>query len=345
MSEEIKWYEKSGAEGDVVISSRIRLARNLRSLPFPEHLNDAGKQRVLELVQKEAMGANSLFANRFTWIPMTSLSKTAAVSMVERHLVSPEFISRPQGRALLLSKEEEIAVMVNGQDHLRLQVMKEGLSLKEAWKEANHLDDVFNERLSFAFDDRLGYLTQSPADLGTGLRASLVLHLPALEEGGIINRTIENLSKLGLSLRGVSFGEREEAVGSLYRLSNQVTLGLSEEEAITNLSGIAMQLIRQERGAREKLIARIEVQDMVARSLGILRTARILSAGECMKLLSNVRLGVYTGMISGIPLEQLNRLSVLAQPATLRLPSLHEESSGEEPDIMRARIFREALED
>ncbi len=342
MNEMKKWYEKSGAEGDVVISTRVRLARNLRGVPFPSHLDDSRKKRVLEAIHEAVIGPNSLFSGFFMWIPVASLSRTAAVSLVERHLASPEFISHPEGRALLLSRDESISVMINEEDHIRIQVLQEGLSLKQAWKTASRLDDALNERLSFAFDEHLGYLTQYPTDLGTGMRASLMLHLPALEESGIINRTASNLSKLGLSLRSAS-GEGGEENGCLYQLSNRVTLGLSEEEALSNLETISMQLLRQERGAREKLMQRIETQDTVARSLGILQTARLLGTREFMKLLSNVRLGVSSGFLKGIAPETLNRLSVLGQPATLRLPSGQEELPGMEQELLRVGLVRKTL--
>lgn len=342
MNEPLKWYEKNGPQGDVAVSVRVRLARNLQGYPFPGRLNDAGKKQVLEVIKEAVLGPNSLFAGFFAWVPVSSLSRTAAVSLVERHLVSPEFISRPQGRALLLSKDESIEVMINEEDHIRIQVLQEGLSLKEAWQTASRLDDALNERLSFAFDPHLGYLTQSPVDLGTGMRASLVLHLPAMEESGVIGRTASNLSKLGLSLQS-AWGEGEEVVGCLYQFSNRVTLGLSEEEALSNLETIAMQLLRQERGAREKLMQRLDTQDTVARSLGILQNARLLGQGECPKLLSNVRLGVSCGFLKGISLETLNSLLVLTQPATLRLPSGQEELPGQEQEILRARLVRRML--
>lgn len=342
MSEMQKWYEKTGSEGDVVISTRIRLARNLKGVPFPGKMNDSMKNQVLEAVHQAVMAPNSLFSGFFMWIPIASLSATAAVSLVERHLASPEFISRPAGRALLLSKDESASIMVNEEDHLHIQVLLEGLSLKEAWQTASRLDDALNERLSFAFDSQLGYLTQHPTDLGTGMRASLMLHLPALEESGIISRTASNLSKLGLSLKS-AMEENGETTGCLYQLSNRVTLGLSEEEALSNLETISMQILRQERGAREKLMRRIETQDTIARSLGILQNARLLGSSEFMKLLSNVRLGVACGFISGIDMGTLNRLAVLGQPATLRLPDNQEDAPKEEQTILRARLVRQAL--
>lgn len=340
MNESIKWYETEGKEEDVVVSTRVRLARNLPSVPFPGRLNDAGKIQVMEQIRETVLGPNSLFAGFFSWIPLATLSRGAAVSLAERQLVSPEFIAHPQGRALLLARDESISVAINGEDHLHIQMLARGLALSQAWEAASRLDDALNERLTFAFDQELGYLTRNPADLGTGMAASLTLHLPALEESGIILRTASNLSKLGLSLRAV-WGEVGKSAGCLYQLSNRVTLGLSEKEALSNLETIAMQLLRQERGAREKLMSRLETQDAVARSLGILQNARLLELDEFMKLLSNVRLGAASGFLKNVDLLTLNCLAIQMQPATLRLPKGQE--TGEEEPVLRARLVREAL--
>ena len=247
---------------------------------------------------------------------MGSLTQTDAVSLVERHLVSPEFASEREGRGLLLMKDESVSIMINEEDHLRIQVMQQGLALDEVYQMANRLDTLLDERLKFAFDDRLGYLTQCPTNLGTGMRASLMLHLPALQDSGAMNRIAGNLSKLGMTIRGL-YGEGTQPKGALYQLSNQVTLGLSEEAAISNLKDIALQLVAQERAARKNLVKQIETQDAIGRSLGILRYAKLLNNDEFMKLISNVRLGISMGYIDHISYDQINTLMIEAQPATL----------------------------
>lgn len=339
MLETKKWYEKSGAEGDVIISTRIRLARNLRTCPFPSRMNAEDRERVISAVQKAI--ETSPIANEFVLYRLKDLSQITRVSLVERHLVSPEFISHPEGRAVLLMKDESVSIMVNEEDHLRIQVMCEGFNFEGALQMADRLDTLLGESLNFAFDDKLGYLTQCPTNLGTGMRASLMLHLPALQETGTINRISANLSKLGLTIRG-TYGEASQPVGALYQLSNQVTLGLSEQEAIDNLKSIALQLMKQERSARAELEKDLEVQDSICRSVGLLRNARLLSNDEFMKLISNVRLGINTGLIDHISLETVNALTVRVQPATIQLPEGKALSSAQR-DALRAKLVREAL--
>lgn len=237
-----KWYRQNGAEGDVVISTRVRLARNLTGVPFPASMNPEQKQSVVEAV----FAALQPVEETFQLADMGKLSPRDALSLVERHLISPEFARSGAGSALLLTEDEGTALMVNEEDHLRLQVMRPGLDLDGAYEQADRLDTVLDETLHFAFDQRLGYLTQCPTNLGTGMRASLMLHLPALQERGAIQQLAVTVSKLGLTIRGM-YGEGTKPQGAIYQLSNQVTLGISEREAIDNLKGIAAQIIREER--------------------------------------------------------------------------------------------------
>lgn len=337
----IKWYEKSGAQGDVVISTRLRLARNIREYPFPAKLNADQRQKVEQAVKDAVMNCVDSIDKNFRFVNMEELSQTEAVSLVERHLVSPEFISERKGRGLILTDDECISIMINEEDHLRIQVMQEGLSLNEAYDLVDRLDSMLNGRLDFAFDERLGYLTQCPTNLGTGMRASLMLHLPALQESGTMGRIAANLSKLGLAIRG-TYGEGTEPVGAMYQLSNQVTLGLSEREAIQNLSSIAMQLVSQERTAREALVKNIETQDVIFRSAGILQNARMLSNEEFMKLISNVRLGISAGLITNISYDVVNSLIVQVQPATIMLPG-QQKLTPAQRDALRAEIVSKRL--
>lgn len=339
-----KWYEKNGPEGDVVISTRVRLARNIKEYPFPVKLTDDQKNKIKEIIKTAVLESNSAIAQEFRFLDLEELSQTEAVSLVERHLVSPEFISNRQGRGLLLTQDETISIMINEEDHLRIQVMQEGLSLEQVYELVDKLDTLLNERLHFAFDDNLGYLTQCPTNLGTGMRASLMLHLPALQESGAMGRVAANLSKLGLAIRGI-YGEGTEPVGAMYQLSNQVTLGLSEKEAVTNLKSIAVQIINQERAARQTLTESLQTQDAICRSVGILQNARILGSDEFMKLISNVRLGISTALInhSSFNLDTVNSLIVQVQPATIMLPT-GKKLTAQERDILRAKITAERLQ-
>ncbi len=332
-----KWYRQNGAEGDVVISTRVRLARNLTGVPFPASMNPEQKQSVVEAV----CAALQPVEETFQLADMGKLSPRDALSLVERHLISPEFARSGAGSALLLTEDEGTALMVNEEDHLRLQVMRPGLDLDGAYEQADRLDTVLDETLHFAFDQRLGYLTQCPTNLGTGMRASLMLHLPALQERGAIQQLAVTVSKLGLTIRGM-YGEGTKPQGAIYQLSNQVTLGISEREAIDNLKGIAAQIIREERAGREQWKQNPHFEDMVWRSLGLLRTARLLTGDEFMALMSNLRVGVAMGVIPGIPLETAGALINDVQPATL-MAAAGRDMEPAERDALRARIVRERL--
>ena len=334
-----EWYKKAGAEGDVVVSTRIRLARNLRKYPFPCRLSTEQKKQVVEEVKNAVQDADSELTPRFRFVNMETISDMEAVALVERHLVSPEFISERAGRGLLLLDDESVSIMINEEDHLRVQVMGEGLNLETLYETASKLDGRLDERLAFAFEEKLGYLTQCPTNLGTGMRASVMLHLPAIQESGGIQRIAGGLSKIGLTIRGM-YGEHSGSAGSLYQLSNQVTLGLSEEAALENLKGITMQLCTQERAARETLLSNIQIQDSIWRSLGILKNARRLESGEFMAMISRLRLGVSCGLIDVLTLDRINQMIVEAQPATL-MQSYGSSCSPEERDMFRAQRVRE----
>ena len=324
-----------------VISTRVRLARNLKDYPFPLKLSEQGREKVIELVKKAITESNSAIANDFSFIKISELDPRQSVSLVEKRLVSPEFISETKGRALLLSKDESVSIMLNEEDHIRLQVIKKGLSLEETYDEADRLDTLLDENLSFAFDEKLGYLTQCPTNLGTGMRASVMLHLPALEKSRAISRIAGNLSKLGLTIRG-AHGEGTEPQGALYQLSNQVTLGISEKAAIENLKSITEQLVAQEEQARERLCSSVEVQDTISRSLGILKYAKVITHEEALKLLSNVRLGIEAGQITEFDSAVIDKLMLDVEPATLSV-TLGKSLSPYDRDIERAKLIKKAL--
>lgn len=334
-----KWYEKSGQEGDVAISTRVRLARNLNRMPFPSEMNLEQKAQVVDAVCKAAAAPGSPVSLQY--VDMAKLPQREALSLVEHHLISPEFSRCEEGAGLLLSKDEDISLMINEEDHLRIQTMVPGLELDEAYRLADELDSFLDRSLHFAFDDRLGYLTQCPTNLGTGMRASIMLHLPALQDSGAIQQLANTVAKLGLTIRGM-YGEGSKPDGAIYQLSNQVTLGISESSAIQNLKGIAAQIIRQERGAREELCRNPHFEDRVWRSLGILQTARLLNRNEFMALISNVREGVALDMIPGVGLDRISGLINAAQPATL-MAEAGEDLDPSARDALRAKMVREQL--
>lgn len=339
MIETGKWYEKSGNCGDVVCSTRVRLARNLKQFPFPAKATVPQREAVEQKVRDALLSGNSILSKEFRFVPLENASEEEAVSLVERHIVSPEFISDRRGKAVLISDDESISIMINEEDHLRIQVLREGFSLKEAAETADRIDTLLSETLDFAYDPEFGYLTQCPTNLGTGMRASVMLHLPALTENGAMPRIASNLSKLRLTIRG-TYGEGSKSVGGLYQLSNQITLGLSENEAIENLRSITVQLMEEERKARSQMAQDVAWQDKIDRAAGILKTARVLSSSECMELLSYVRFGISVGILQGVTTEELNGLMVNVQPGTL-MAKAGKPLDQNQRDVLRATKVRE----
>ena len=333
----MNWYKNKGNEGDIVLSTRVRLARNLTEYPFPGRLDESQKKDIANLV-------NNILSQEKTFdldfIDMSALSPAETVSLAEKHLISPEFACDTLGRSLLLSKDEDISIMICEEDHIRIQTVYPGLSLSEAFETALKIDEILENEISYAFDENLGYFTQCPTNIGTALRASVMLHLPALSKKGAMQRLSTTVAKLGLTLRG-SYGEGSEISGDIYQLSNQVTLGISEEAAITNLNSIAMQIIAQEKQTRALLVKDEDYLDRIYRAYGILKSAYKLTSKELMNLISYVRVGVSEGILD-IPTEKLRSLTVLLQPATLNA------SSGKiltqtERDILRSQKVREEL--
>lgn len=330
-----KWYLGEGEQSDIVISTRIRLARNLADYPFPMRLDTKTKVAVNELIRDTIPQEEHLH-----YMEMKTLTQSQIVSLAERHLISPEFASSADGRALLLSDSEEISIMLNEEDHIRLQVMKPGLALAEAYDTAYRLDNAVNEKVKFAFDERLGYLTQCPTNLGTGMRASVMLHLPALTALNRMNTLAATVSKLGLTIRG-AYGEGSSPMGDLYQLSNQVTLGISEKAAIENLKTIILQLAAQERAARTELLKNIETEDLIYRAYGVLKSARLLNTKEFMQLISKVRMGAVGGVLQIDP-KIINEMMVSLQPAGLNTQA-GKVLDARERDEMRAKLVRERL--
>lgn len=332
-----KWYLGTGAQNDVVISTSIHIARNITQFPFPATLSLQDKLKVNAIVKDAAASVTDY---RFNYYEMKMLSQSEVVSLAERHLVSPEFASSRDGRALLLTEDEAVSIMLNEEDHIRLQVMYAGFALDEAYRTADRIDTSLNTKLDFAFDDKLGYLSQDPASLGTGMKASVVLHLPGLVTTSQITRLITTVSKLGLSLRG-SYGEGAAAKGDLFRLSNTITLGISEKAAIENLKSIALQIAAQERVAREEIFKAPVTEDRIYRAYGVLKYARLIDTAEFMELISLVRLGAVKGIIN-MECSEIEAMMIQMQPATISL-SVDRPLDRIERDKLRAQLVRHNL--
>lgn len=333
----MSWYGKLGDHGDIVLSTRVRLARNLEDFPFPVKLDRDGKKQVNECVKDALSDYNEVKLNYYD---MEELSGNDAVSLAEKHLISADFAYDTMGRGLLMSEDEEVSIMLCEEDHIRIQVILPGLNQESAFEKADKIDRVIESKLNYAFSEKLGYLTQCPTNLGTGMSASVVLHLPALVRKGAIRRLSSTVAKLGLTLRG-SYSEGVEAAGDIFQLSNQVTLGISEQAALQNLGSIALQLIDQEKQARASLSEDSEFIDMIYRSKGILQSAYKLTSKELINLASFVLLGAEEKIIEA-PMEKLLSQMVLLLPATLKkAEGLN--LSRDERDIIRAKRIREIL--
>ncbi|MBC9785220.1 protein arginine kinase [Heliobacterium chlorum] len=337
-----KWMEGTGKESDIVISSRVRLARNICAVPFPHGAKEEQLQGVVREVEQAINDPQVQQASGgLVSVELQDLNPLDRAVLVDKHLISPQHAEETRGKGLVLSPDEAVSVLINEEDHLRVQCIYPGLQLEEAWALASRIDDVLESKLDFAFDEKLGYLTACPTNVGTGLRASVMMHLPALVLTNQATRALASLSQLGMTVRGL-YGEGTEATGNLFQISNQVTLGRSEEEIISNLMVIATQLIDHERMARQVLLkeTKDQLEDRVCRAFGTLAHARIMTTNEAMTLLSNVRLGIDLGIIKGISPRVLNEMLVLTRPAFLQKMAGRELSAFER-DVQRASLIRE----
>ncbi len=339
------WMNSDGPDAGIVISSRIRIARNLAGVPFPHLLGPEKSMEVISEIKKalENPEAANLIGNMEVTL-MRDLSSLERQVLVDKHLISPDLLNNFQAKAAAISDDEAVTIMINEEDHLRIQCLLSGLCLKEAWEAVNRIDDGLEKTLDYAFSGRLGYLTSCPTNTGTGLRASVMLHLTGLkiinQLGGVFNA----ISKLGLTVRGL-YGEGTEALGDLFQISNQITLGQSEGEIISNLISISRQILAQEQEARRILHKerREVIEDRVYRAYGILRCARILTMEETMRLLSDLRLGVELKIISAVQDKLINELMVKVRPAFL-IRTAGQDISKRKLDIARADLIRKEFE-
>lgn len=332
---------ETGADSDAVLSSRVRLLRNLPGIPFPWRMDESQYKSVEKKVRSAVFDENSMLSGKFRFIEIGKVKELEAVSLVERCLADADFVSGRAGRGLFLNESESVSVMVNGQNHIAIQSLTPGSDLFKAYETADTIDTVLDKSLHFAFDGELGYITPNPMNVGTGMTASLLLHLPALTYIGAVGRISLNLSKIGFSLNGV-YGSAAKPRGALYSISNRITLGISEHEILSNLRSMAMQVIGREREARKKMASDIKVQDTVFRTLGILHNARVMTNDEFFDFISILRFGMEAGLIKGINYECLNRLTLKVQPATLTLGAGRLLTS-DERSAARAGIVKEAL--
>lgn len=344
-SNHVHWMDAEGVrESDIVISSRVRLARNLDKVPFP-HLLDSESGPKCRRAMDEAIEKSSYQElKHMEWLAFDQVGDLERQILVEKHLISPNHAgSSDSYRGLLVNQDGSLAIMINEEDHLRIQCLLPGLQLEECFKQVIRVDDAFEETLDFAFDDRRGYLTSCPTNVGTGMRASVMLHLPALSISGQAAYIFQNISQLGMTVRGL-YGEGTEALGNFFQLSNQITLGQTEEDINSNLIAITEQIVEQERLLRTKLAneMKYQLEDRVGRAYGILTNAWLITSNEALALLSDVRLGADMGIIPNIRMDGINELVVAIRPAHLQKKA-GRDMDATQRDVERAAVIKEKL--
>lgn len=336
-----EWLRGSGPESDIVISSRIRLARNLADFPFISRATPSDRAEIERTLRERVM--RSPGAAELAYFDVNKLEGIDRQFLVERQLISREHAESEGARGVAIDPQERVSLMINEEDHLRIQVMHSGLDLPAAWEQINAIDDLVEGHVTYAFSDRLGYLTACPTNVGTGMRVSVMLHLPALVITRQIEKLFRSLQKISLAVRGL-YGEGSQAMGDFYQISNQITLGRTEEELVRQVGDVVPTIIEYERKARDVLIQESQetLHDRVSRAYGILRTAQTISSEETMHLLSSVRMGVNLGLIADLEIATLNKLFIYTQPAHLQKLTGSELDTADR-NIERARYLRRHL--
>ena len=337
-----EWLKGTGPESDIVMSSRVRLARNLAQYPFVSRATEQERAEVEQFLHSRL--TQLPVAGKLDYLSLGELEEIDRQFLVERQLISREHAEAAGARAVVIDSREQISLMINEEDHLRIQCMHSGLDLRGVWEQVSAVDDEIEAVVPYAFHDRWGYLTACPTNVGTGIRVSVMLHLPALVITRQIDKVFRSLHKISLAVRGL-YGEGSQAFGDFYQISNQTTLGRTEDDLISQVADVVPVLIDYERRARDFLLQETEqnVHDQVSRAHGILRTAQTISAEETMQLLSRVRLGVLLGLINDIGVADINLLLVRTQPAHLqKLRGVELETK--DRNIERARYLRQYFE-
>jgi protein arginine kinase len=336
-----EWLRATGAEVDIVMSSRIRLARNLAAFPFTSRASPYQKADMEGILRERV--AKLEIEPKLNYLNIANLTPLDRQFLIERQLISREIASSEGPRGVAFDERETASLMINEEDQLRLQVMRSGLALDEAWQHIDRLDDTIEERVTYAFSEEFGYLTACPTNVGTGMRASVLLHLPALGWTKQIEKVFRALQKINLAVRGL-YGEGSRASGDFYQISNQVTLGKSESTILSEIREVIPEIIKYERHARNTLVRenRQALQDRVARAYGTLSSATMMTSEETMDLLSIVRLGVHLALLDDVTIPTVNELFLNTQPAHLQ-KLMGNALDGEERNAARARYLRSRI--
>jgi len=337
-----EWLRGSGPESDIVISSRVRLARNLGRFPFLTRASEEQRAEIHKTI-RTALGRVGLAENGHLYVELENTNELTSRFLLERHLISRELLNGTGDRGVLFNQTEMLAVMVNEEDHLRLQAIRAGFQVHEAYADIHQIDDQLDRDLEFAFSEEFGYLTACPTNVGTGMRASVMLHLPALVFTKQIDKVFASVTKINLAVRGF-YGEGTHASGDFYQISNQVTLGIAEAEILELLTRVVPKIVAYEREVRDHLVDkdRLRLEDKVWRAFGTLQAARTISSEETMDLLSAVRLGVNLGLLADVNISTVNELFILTQPAHLQRLEKRD-LSPKERDATRAEFIRRQL--
>lgn len=333
------WYKEQN-DNDIMVSTRVRIARNLKSFVFPEKITREQAEKVSETIKNAIMNSNSALSESFEYYELAKTDPIAKKALIEQHFISPDLAESRYGAAMI-SNDKTTSIMINEEDHMRIQVILSGLRLGEAWDNATKIDDLIGENAEYAFDESLGFLTACPTNLGTGLRASVMMHLPALTLTGEISKIIASAGGLGIEARGI-YGEGSEALGNLYQISNRITIGYTEEELVKKVESIAKQIEAHEKQARENIMKnqKVALEDKIWRSYGILKYARKISSKDSKALISNLILGRAMNICDCIKEVPLIELMIQTEPALI---DAGQGMSAEERDIKRAELIREAL--
>lgn len=333
--------QRKGPNDKIVMSSRVRLARNVRNLAFPGWAKKPERVKVLETIQPAIESLPQM--KQHYAASMDQLSPLDKQILMERHLISREHAAKNAGSGLVFNKAESVCVMINEEDHLRMQALRPGFQIKEAWEEIDRVDSLLEGKLEYAFSPKLGYLTACPTNLGTGIRVSAMLHLPGLVLADQINQIIQAVSKLGLAVRGLH-GEGTSADGNVFQVSNQMTLGQSESEIVERLTKVMFQIIEHEENARTKLMEEKPkvVLNQIGRAYGVLANAHSISSKETMNLLSLMRLGVDLALFPNLDRPLVDELFIMTQPGHLQ-STVPEKLGADERDVLRSDILRERL--
>lgn len=337
-----KWFDDTENMNNIVISSRVRLARNLYNYPFSLKINDEQTKRLVNDVKESFFGQSEQVKHDYDFYEVNQLDRIDKLYFVETHSVSPLLIKKDHSTGVILSKDASTSIMINEEDHLRIQAVSAGENMGKVFKEANRIDDLFSERLIYAFNQKYGYITSCPTNLGTGLRASYMVHLPFLESEELIKSLSDEMNRFGFTIRGI-YGEGTQALGSIYQISNQKTLGQSEEEIISSLNNIVQQVIKQEKILRENTKKKnpLGMEDMVFKAYGILKHARCLTSQDAMTYLSRIRIGLCEGLMNPKDENKFNiyHLMIQIQPANLQ-KAFGKIMTSDERDKFRAELIR-----